>query len=262
MITTDYQPLSIVENVGFLEYSKQLQPLYTPPSRKLLTTKLLPDQYNVIYLKLKYMLENVNYVSITTDMWTSDSTRSYITVTCHFIFSDCLYSPVLATKEVIDSHTGKNITSALSNIFNEWNIINKIITIVSDSVANIKHAINDHLQKYHHPCVAHTLNLSVNEAINQNTEFLRVLKICRTIVGHFKHSNLAAEKLKEFQKQMSLPELKVKQDVITRWNSSLTMIERLIQIKNLLSAAMSSLPRAPNFLTANEWEMITDCAPI
>jgi hypothetical protein len=40
------------------------------------------------------------------------------------------------------------------------------------------------------------------------------------------------------------------------------MIERLIQIKNLLSAAMSSLPRAPNFLTANEWEMITDCAPI
>jgi hypothetical protein len=54
MITTDYQPLSIVENVGFLEYSKQLQPLYTPPSRKLLTTKLLPDQYNVIYLKLKY----------------------------------------------------------------------------------------------------------------------------------------------------------------------------------------------------------------
>jgi hypothetical protein len=135
-----------------------------------------------------------------------------------------LYSPVLATKEVIVSHTGKNIASALSNIFNEWNITNKIITIVSDSGANIKHAINDHLQKYHHPCVAHTLNLSVNEAINQNTEFLRVLKICRAIVSHFKHSNLAVEKLKEFQKQMSFPELKVKQDVITRWNSSLTMI--------------------------------------
>ncbi|KAE9542433.1 hypothetical protein AGLY_003294 [Aphis glycines] len=262
MITADYQPLSIVENVGFLEFTKKIQPLYTPPSRKLLTTKLLPDQYNVIYLKLKYMLENVNDVSITTDMWTSDSTRSYITVTCHFIFNDCLYSPVLATEEVKESHTGENIASALSNIFNEWNISNKIVTIVSDNGANIKHAINDHLLKYHHPCVAHTLNLSVNESINQNTEFLRVLKICRAIVGHFKHSNLATEKLKEFQKQMGLPELKVKQDVCTRWNSSLNMIERLIQIKNPLSAAMSSLRRAPNCLTSNEWDIITDCAPI
>lgn len=83
-----------------------------------------------------------------------------------------------------------------TNIFNEWNISNKIVTIVSDNGANIKHAINDHLLKYHHPCVAHTLNLSLNESINQNTEFLRVLKIFRAIVGHFKHSNLATEKLK------------------------------------------------------------------
>lgn len=61
---------------------------------------------------------------------------------------------------------------------------------------------------------------------------------------------------------MGLPELKVKQDVSTRWNSSLIIIERLIQIKNPLSAAMSSLRRAPNCLTANEWDVITDCVPI
>jgi hypothetical protein len=29
MITADYQPLSIVENVGFLEFTKKLQPYYT-----------------------------------------------------------------------------------------------------------------------------------------------------------------------------------------------------------------------------------------
>lgn len=111
MVTIDYQPLSIVDNLGFLEYTKKLQPLYTPPSRKLLSTKLLPDQYNIIVSKLKSMLNNVNDVSITTDMWTSDSTKSYITVTCHFIYNDNLYSPVIATKEVCESHTGENIAS-------------------------------------------------------------------------------------------------------------------------------------------------------
>ncbi|KAL5246419.1 hypothetical protein ACI65C_013827 [Semiaphis heraclei] len=64
------------------------------------------------------------------------------------------------------------------------------------------------------------------------------------------------------QDKMGLPELKVKQDVSTRWNSCLIMVERLIEIKNPISAAMSSLRRAPNCLTATEWDLIADCAPI
>lgn len=49
MITTDYQPLSLVENVGFLEYSNELQPLYKPPSRKRLT-----NYPNTIQMRLQY----------------------------------------------------------------------------------------------------------------------------------------------------------------------------------------------------------------
>lgn len=99
-------------------------------------------------------------------MWTSDCNKSYITVTCHFIYDNNLYSPVLAIREVFDSHTGLNIATTLKNIFNEWGITNKIVTIVSDNGSNIKNAINEHLLKYRHPCVAHTHNLSINEAIN------------------------------------------------------------------------------------------------
>lgn len=134
------------------------------------------------------MLDNVNYVSITTDMWTSDSTKSYITVTCH-LFTMIIYTrQFLIPKKCVRENTGENIAVTLSYTFKEWNITNKIVTIVSDSGANIKNAIND-LQKYHHPCVAHTLNLSVNETIEKNTEFVQVLKTCRAIVGHFKHSS-------------------------------------------------------------------------
>ncbi|KAL4148694.1 hypothetical protein QTP88_002865 [Uroleucon formosanum] len=194
--------------------------------------------------------------------WTSDCNKSYLTVTCHFIHNNRLHSPVLATREVKDSHTGLNIATALTHIFNEWSIANKIVTIVSDNGSNIKNAINEHLLKYHHPCVAHTLNLSVNEAINGNFDVHQILKKCRAIVGHYKHSSLATGKLRDLQSQMNLPLLKVKQDVSTRWNSSLTMIERLLTIKIPLTASMSSLPRAPDCLNASEWEVISDCVKI
>lgn len=156
MIVNDYQPLSLVKNTSFLEFTKKLQPLYKPPSRKTLTTKLISDEYNKIVATLKSMLENISDLSITTDMWTSDSNRAYITVTSHFIFNDHLYSPVIATREMREAHTGLNIATLLSNILIEWGIKDKIVTIVSDNGANIKNAINEHLCKHHHPCVAHT----------------------------------------------------------------------------------------------------------
>lgn len=79
--------------------------------------------------------------------------------------------------------------------------------------------------------MAYTLNVSVNEAINTNSELSQVLQTCKTIVGHFKHSTFVTEKLKMYQNQMVPPQLKVKQDVSTRWNSKLILMERLLQIK-------------------------------
>lgn len=186
MVTKDYQPLSIVEDEGFLEYSRQLQPLYKPPSRKRLSNEILSRHYAASVGELKLVLNNVKNIAITTDIWTSDSNRAYITVTGHFISENKLTARVLATEEIIGAHTGENIAVALSAILNEWNIINKIITIVSDNGANIKKAINECLQNHHHPCVAHTLNLSVNEAITSNENLSTIIKKCRSLVGHFK----------------------------------------------------------------------------
>lgn len=268
MIALDYQPLSLVENTGFINYSKLLQPLYQPPSRKTLSTKLIPNAYNKIRTQLTDILGQVKYVSVTTDIWTSDSNRAYISVTCHFTFNNKIMNSVLNVKEIPEAHTGQNIASALLDCFNEWGINEKIVTIVSDNGANIKNAIVQHLQKRHHPCVAHTLNLCVTDSLNakdkdKTMEIVKpLLSKCKAIVGHFKHSVTACEKLKTMQLQMKLPELKVIQDVSTRWNSTLHMIERLLLLREPLSAVVSSLPTGPPFLSATEWEMLSDWVPV
>lgn len=68
------------------------------------------------------------------------------------------------------------------------------------------------------------------------------------IVGHFKHSVLAAEKLSQMQQLMNTPQLKLKQEVATRCNSTYIMLQRFIDIKAAIIGVMYSLQKAPQKL--------------
>lgn len=262
MVVLDYQPFSFVENAGFREFVNKLNSLYKIPDRKHLTNTMLANKYADAVSTVKKIINEVNYVSVTTDIWTSDSNKAYISLTCHFVYNDKLRSQVLSTNEILGAHTGKNIGDAINVILNDWEIADKVVTFVSDNGSNIKCAINQYIQKHHHPCVAHTLNVCVTDSIKENETFNLILKKCRTLVTHFKHSVLASEKLTNTQKQMGFSVLKVKQDVSTRWNSSLIMLERLLEIKDALSITLSDLPKAPASLDATEWAIIWDCVPV
>lgn len=123
----------------------------------------------------------------------------------------------------------------------------------------MKNAINKHLKLIHHPCVAHTLNLTVDDSLRVNTKLEKVLQKCRTIAEHFKHNAVATKKLAQMQVEMNLPTLKIKHDIPTRWKASYTMMERFVHIKIPLAAVMLILPSTPEVLTDDEWEIIEDC---
>jgi hypothetical protein len=66
-----------------------------------------------------------------------------------------------------------------------------------------------------------------------------ILKKARSLVGFFNLSTQAMEKLKELQKNFSeenrLPLDVIFQDVITRWWSILSMLDRLFEIRKALA---------------------------
>jgi len=54
-------------------------------------------------------------------------------------------------------------------------------------------------------CAAHSLQLSINKALKEDS-ISEIIKLSSSLVGHFKHSNLAKKSLLNKQKQLGMPE--------------------------------------------------------
>jgi len=63
----------------------------------------------------------------------------------------------------------------------------------------------------------------------------KILAKCHRLVGHFKHSALATNGLNRKQKTLGFKKsLRVVQELPTRWNSTFYMMQRLVQLKQLI----------------------------
>lgn len=92
---------------------------------------------------VKADLFQVNYVALTTDLWTSNQTLGYITVTCHYINEAWeLCSRVLDTLNVDKDHTAENLAEELQKIAQEWGVDGKVSCIITDNASNIVAAVN------------------------------------------------------------------------------------------------------------------------
>jgi len=85
------------------------------------------------------------------------------------------------------------------------------------------------------------LNLIVQGALTLESSLLGKIK---TIVSYFRKNTLANNKLIKYQKINDAKEpKKVLQDVSTRWNSTLYMIERLVELKKSIRGTLGLLDK-------------------
>lgn len=84
MIVKDMRPLSTTEMPGFAAFVSALNPRYKPPSRSTLASRL-PALYTEVMANLMKDAESWNFVSLTTDLWTSCLTTAFISTTAHFL---------------------------------------------------------------------------------------------------------------------------------------------------------------------------------
>ncbi|KAK3863764.1 hypothetical protein Pcinc_030486 [Petrolisthes cinctipes] len=134
----------------------------------------------------------------------------------------------------------KKIGEQLKDSVTEWGLEGKIQAVVSDSGANMLAGIR-HAGFKQIPCLAHTLNLVVKDALNGTSGLNEIVKKCSSICSFFHHSSKSSDKLKEIQSQLGLPEHKLIQSVDTRSNSTFYMLERLVEQQTAITTVLCLL---------------------
>ena len=256
-IVLDMKPLNSVHYKGFTQLIEVLEPRYNMESRTYITNTLIPEMYSELKTKIQKELDSATYLSLTTDAWTSRSTKSFTTVTAHFINEQWkLISYVLCTKESVESHTADNIHNEFQEVLDEWKIDKHKSCVTTDNAANITAAM-ERCGILNLKCMAHSLNLGSQKAI-KSEGIGKVVGKVRTTVTHFRRSTNAANALRKAISQLDLPPLKPIIDVSTRWNSTLAMLERFATLRPAISVAQCnpSLRSKIDGLTERELDIV------
>ncbi|KAK0156243.1 Zinc finger BED domain-containing protein 1 [Merluccius polli] len=261
MIVGDTQPFTVVEDQGFRNFVAKLDPTYVIPTRKAVKA-MVKAKYEEEKQKAKLQLQSVTAVSLTSDMWTSINMDAYLALTCHYIdASTTLRSTVLGVEYFPDKHTAVNLAAVITSLMEEWGIGAKVTCLVTDGAANML-ACGRTLRLRHAICVAHTLNLIVKKCLDLTPVLSSIRTKARRLVGYFRSSTSAKEKLAVIQEQMGKPTLKLIQEVETRWNSTFQMLQRLVDQREPVGAALSGLDSDIPVLTSEEYANITGCLSI
>ena len=248
------KPLGTVEQPSFIELIRVLEPRYQMPARKTILSHF-NKSYNCLVADLKSELSDSQNIAFTHDIWSSLNTQSYGTITAHFVSKQwALSSKVLETKLFPGSHTAEAISKSLNDtLVQEWGLKLENLIGVTDNAANEKRAF-DILKCSRLSCMGHNINLSVKAGLGVS-EIDRLVGKGRSLVSYFHKSPLATDVLLKKQMLLLPKETqghKLIQDVSTRWNSTLDMLERLSEQTAAIHATISdpSLVKVKNDLAS------------
>lgn len=256
MIALDYEPYNVVDRAGFRRFVTKIKPSYQIPSRPFMSQKVVPDIYQRVKNKCKVLLEDVDWISFTTDAWTSlNSNNAFLSLTGHWI--DACFNQkeiVLSVKNIVERHTGENILAEIEPILEEWKVSHKVHLFLRDCGANMIKAMQ--LSDFQDaPCILHIFHNVVKDSIGSQRAVKDLISRGRKIAGHFHHSNPATLAFSEILKNLNQPQKKFIQDVETRWNSTYNMLERIHELKLGIQVYAANNSGLHN-LTANEWDLL------
>ncbi|CAB4446773.1 unnamed protein product [Rhizophagus irregularis] len=174
-IIINQHSFTVVEESTFANLIYTLQPDARLISADTVKRKIM-DLYENNVNKVKESFKNIRgKISFTIDIWTSPSSKSFLSLTAHYIDNDWKLRNVLVDFiQIFGKHMGENIKNTFMTGISKLSLQNKIMGITTDNAANNLTFIdalakdNSFFQKENHfRCFAHVINLCVQDILKE-----------------------------------------------------------------------------------------------
>lgn len=262
-------PYSLVEEEGLKDVLNEAVPKYTIPSRTTFSRNVIPQLYDEkrqqIMHELQSDLGTAESISLTSDLWTSRTNDPYLALTLHYMSETFSMKRFCLGNEYCPGEkTAECISDKICMILNDWDLASLTIPIyvVTDNGKNISKAVRDKSNWTHLRCFAHTLQLALKDAKNETPGMNATCAKARAIVGHYKRSSIAQQRLHEYQAALGKKRIELIQDCETRWNSEFAMLSRLVDQKEAVSGELLNSDSSVENLSMTEWKLAQEYVEI
>lgn len=258
------RPISEVENEGFVDMWKEVEPEYRLPTRKTMRIKV-QEQCDNVQLKLREIVGQSEVCAAQCDIWTSRRMHGYFGLCLTLIRNGALETRLVACRRFLGAHTADNISTMFSSLVQEFGVMNKMKGIVTDNASNMVKAFkadegegsdqlsliaipsegDDDLMRINidwsevedefptpiptrYGCMAHMLQLVVKDGLNEATARIKtLLQKCASLVSTI-HKSCKATELLEEHNIAHIPTPNA-----TRWNSTYSMLTGLVKAEDV-----------------------------
>ena len=290
----DLIPFGAVAKDGMIGFFRKLFPDMVLPTPDTLSGHALDDVYVTVHSQVKDMLREVKSICLMFDGWTDRYRgKPYLGLRASFI-KDWSYHVVTLGCHVLPVHSSREIADHILKVVAEFvpDIKKVFLTTCHDGAANmVKASQLMKVENFQH-CTAHAMHLLLTtDSISQVEEITSLLQKCRNIVTslHFK-STLIAEELAATEDKTVINKLQkamndvndlldvddqypLEDDVVdkdihhhvtlksscpTCWNSSLSMIQSLLDMKREVMNCLKRIGKVDMCLHTDEVELLEE----
>ena len=248
-LAKDILPFYSVEKQGFKRMIASFDERYELPSRKYFSRTAIPALYNLTREAVAVEVQQAEFFSATTDLWSSEGLRLYMSYTVHYINKEWkLLSKCLRTTFLPQDHTGENLAKAFTETLTSWGLhAENQVCLTTDSGSNIVCAAGI-LKWTRLACFGHNLHLAVTNSLNKDPCCNRALGVARKITSAFSMSWKRRRDLAQAQIKLKLPQHSLITDCVTRWGSSQRMVSRILEQEAAVRSVLGADRKPSNLL--------------
>ncbi|KAJ9528045.1 hypothetical protein QJQ45_005680 [Haematococcus lacustris] len=196
----DGMPLTIVESGAFLEFVRALKPDWTPPSRYLLSHRMMLDVYQGVITAVVERVETQPFVAMSVDDWSKDMGSAHCLAWCAAWWGQAYLVDCINTEA--NSVTAAYLLSKFEETMTKHNLEGKVCALVTDTPSTHKALWRLVEEKYPKvlgvPCQMHVQDLYLKDLLTLEL-VIKHCEVVRDIIKYYTLSSCLAQQLEVFQ---------------------------------------------------------------